>query len=77
MFRDEEGPVFHIHSTLGKGDTVLTGCIRGPSKAYLVVEAIILELLETGAVKELDQATGLKALRFSGGPAADHKTPDF
>ncbi len=44
----------------------LTGCIRGEAEVYLVAEVIFLELAETGAVKEFDEASGLKMLDLTG-----------
>lgn len=64
LFRDDGEPVFHLHGALGRGDTALMGCIRGESRVYLVAEVIILEMQDTGAVKELDPDTGLKMLNF-------------
>ena len=64
MFMDEEEPVFHLHGTLGRGDTTLMGCIRGESEVYLVAEVVLLEMTGTCAVKELDPASGLKMLKL-------------
>jgi predicted DNA-binding protein with PD1-like motif len=65
MFRDREGqPVFHLHGAIGRGDACLMGCVRGESEVYLVAEVIILELLDTGAMKDFDPASGLKMLTF-------------
>ncbi|SFG26011.1 Predicted DNA-binding protein with PD1-like DNA-binding motif [Desulfotomaculum arcticum] len=64
MFRDNGEPVFHLHSSLGKGDTVLTGCIRDDSEVYLVCEVIIVEITGTGAIKTFDAASGFKMLDF-------------
>ncbi|MDD1725149.1 MAG: DNA-binding protein [Methanospirillum sp.] len=38
-----EGPAVHIHMSAGRGDTVLTGCIRGNAEAFIIVEAVITE----------------------------------
>lgn len=66
MFRDSRGePLFHLHGTCGRGDLTLTGCVRGDgNEVYLVAEVILLELLETGTVKELEESSGLKMLNF-------------
>lgn len=65
IFWDNGEPALHLHATLGKGDIALMGCLRGESEVYLVVEVIILELLGTGAIKELDAVSQLKMLGFS------------
>ncbi|MCL6611639.1 MAG: DNA-binding protein [Peptococcaceae bacterium] len=65
MVRDSQGdPVFHLHGATGRGDITLTGCVRGENEIYLVAEVVLLELLETGAVKELEESSGLKMLNF-------------
>jgi len=64
LFRDDFEPVLHLHGTTGKGDQTLTGCIRGESQIYLVAEVIILELINTGTIKEFDAEFGFKMLNF-------------
>jgi predicted DNA-binding protein with PD1-like motif len=53
-----------MHASVGRGDETWTGCIRKDSQVYLVVEVILLELLESGAVRTLDDLTGLNLLGF-------------
>lgn len=65
LFRDDSGePVLHLHGAICRGDTTLMGCVRGEAGVYLVAEAIVLEMVDTGAVKEFDPSTGLKMLNF-------------
>lgn len=64
VFADEQGPHIHLHASLGRGDEPLTGCIREESRVYLVVEVIIMEILNSGGVRTLDEITGLNLLGF-------------
>jgi hypothetical protein len=64
LFTNSQGPQIHIHASMGKKNKVLTGCVRGNSKVFLVVEAIILELKGIRAQKEIDPATGLNLLKI-------------
>lgn len=64
LFREDGAPTFHLHGALGKGDKTLMGCIRGDSEVYLLAEVIILELIDTTAVRKFDQTSGLKILDF-------------
>lgn len=41
---EEDEPGLHIHGTMGREESVLTGCIRDFSEVYLVVELVIMEL---------------------------------
>ncbi len=64
IFTNSKGPQLHIHASMGKKNKVLTGCVRGKSKVFLVIEAVVLELKGIRAGKEVDPATGLNLLRI-------------
>jgi uncharacterized protein len=64
LFTNEKGPQIHIHGSMGKKQKVLTGCVRGRSKVFLVVEAIVFELIGVKATKSIDPATGLNLLEI-------------
>ncbi|MHB8155134.1 MAG: PPC domain-containing DNA-binding protein [Candidatus Omnitrophota bacterium] len=64
IFTNSKGPQIHIHASMGKKNKVLTGCVRGKSKVFLVIEAVILELKGIRANKEVDPATGLNLLKI-------------
>ena len=64
IFTNKSGPQIHIHSSMGKKQKVLTGCIRGKSKVFLVIEAVVFELKGLKATKSIDLKTGLNLLRI-------------
>lgn len=64
LFTNAKGPQIHIHASMGKKNKVLTGCVRGNSKVFLVIEAVLLELKGIKAQKDIDPATGLNLLRI-------------
>ena len=64
IFTNSKGPQIHIHASMGKKNKVLTGCVRGKSKVFLVVEAIIIELKGVRASKDIDPKTGLNLLKI-------------
>lgn len=64
LFTNALGPQIHIHASMGKKNKVLTGCVRGNSKVFLVVEAVILELKGVKASKDIDPKTGLNLLKI-------------
>lgn len=66
IFTNKSGPQIHIHVSLGKKKEVLTGCVRGKSKVFLVIEAIIFELKGVKATKSIDPNTGLNLLKILG-----------
>ena len=57
-------PVIHLHGALGREKETYTGCIRKDSLVYLVVEAVITEILGIEARKALDEKTGLVMLEL-------------
>lgn len=64
LFTNRQGPQIHIHASMGKKRKVLTGCVRGRSKVFLVIEAVILELKGVKASKDIDPQTGLNLLKI-------------
>jgi predicted DNA-binding protein with PD1-like motif len=64
LFTNSKGPQIHIHASMGKKNKVLTGCVRGNSKVFLVIEAVVLELKGVKASKDIDPKTGLNLLKI-------------
>ncbi len=64
IFSNKSGPQIHIHSSMGKKDNVLTGCVRLDSSVFLVIEAVVFELVGVKAAKEIDPQTGLNLLKI-------------
>lgn len=55
-------PSIHLHSSLGRGKEVLTGCIRKEGEVFLLVEAMIFEVLGMRVTRSLDERSGLELL---------------
>jgi hypothetical protein len=64
IFMNSKGPQIHIHSSMGKKSKSLTGCVRGKSKVFLVIEAVVFELKGVKALKDIDPSTGLNLLNI-------------
>jgi predicted DNA-binding protein with PD1-like motif len=63
IFPDEDGkPMLHMHVAAGRRDSTITGCVRTGVKTWQVAEVIMVELLETSAVRKLEPALGFKLL---------------
>jgi predicted DNA-binding protein with PD1-like motif len=63
IFPDENGqPVLHLHMACGRDNQTITGCIRPGVKVWHVMEAIIFEIVATGAARRMDPKTGFKLL---------------
>lgn len=64
IFTNKAAPQIHIHGSMGKKQKTLTGCVRGKSRVFLVVEAVVFELKGARATKSIDPRTGLNLLRI-------------
>jgi uncharacterized protein len=61
---DEAGrPVLHIHGALGRSGHTLTGCLRPGVATWLVLEAVLTEILGVRATRRHDPDTGFTLLQ--------------
>ena len=54
----------HLHGAIGRGTQTITGCIRRDSSVFLIMEAVVTEILGIDAHKVRDEATGAAMLKF-------------
>jgi uncharacterized protein len=66
---DNNGPHLHVHASIGREERVLTGCLRGEIITYIVVEAVITEIIGADVQREMDPVSGLCL------PLLKHKSP--
>lgn len=64
IFWQEDQPRVHFHGSYAKGDSVRSGCLREGSETFLVLEAVITEILDVNAVRELDEDSGMVLLKM-------------
>lgn len=64
IFWQDDQPKVHFHGAYGKRDSVKAGCLREGSEAFLVLEAVITEILDVNAVRELDPESGMVLLKM-------------
>jgi predicted DNA-binding protein with PD1-like motif len=64
VYPSDKGPKIHVHSSLGRGRESLLGCLREKASVYLIVEAVLFEILGVDARRELDEKSGLYLLSF-------------
>jgi predicted DNA-binding protein with PD1-like motif len=63
VFPDETGrPVLHLHAAFGRDDRTVAGCIRRGVNTWIVLEAVLVEIVGNDAVRRLDPATGFELL---------------
>jgi predicted DNA-binding protein with PD1-like motif len=53
-------PHIHLHASVGRGREALTGCLRKKAVVYIVIEAVIIELVGARIFRRSDPATGLE-----------------
>lgn len=64
LFRDEAGvPLVHMHMACGREGSTVTGCIRTGVRVWHVMEVILQELIDTTALRAMEQPLGLKLLQ--------------
>jgi len=64
----EDGkPVLHIHGALGRSGATVTGCLRRGVKTWLVLEAILYEIVGTKAMRLKDSRSNFSLLEPEGG----------
>jgi predicted DNA-binding protein with PD1-like motif len=64
LFPDEDGkPMLHMHVASGRRDATITGCVRTGVKVWQVAEVVLIELLDTSALRKLEPALGFKLLK--------------
>ena len=66
IFWKDNEPKVHVHSTIGREEKLLLGCIRKEAKIYLTIEAVILELEGAMVKRQLDEKTKLDLLYIGG-----------
>jgi predicted DNA-binding protein with PD1-like motif len=66
IFPHDGKPAIHLHGAYGKRDSVKAGCMRGEARAFLVLEAVILEMEGITATREPDPVSGMTLLRIVG-----------
>jgi len=64
IFWKGEEPVIHLHGAMGRLRETITGCIRKDISVYLIIEAVISEILGIDAHKALDGKTGIVTLKL-------------
>lgn len=62
VFWETDTPRIHFHGAFAKGDKIRAGCLRENAHAYLVIEAIIIEIEGINAVRRMDPDIGMPLL---------------
>ena len=64
IFWEGSEPRVHLHGAYGKRDEVRVGCMRKDSEAFLIIEAVIMEIEGVDAKRVLDPEVGLPLLKL-------------
>jgi len=65
IIKGEDGiPVLHMHASAGRSVRAHTGCTRAGVKVWQVMEVIVFEIIDSGAVRKSDPVTGFTLLSF-------------
>jgi predicted DNA-binding protein with PD1-like motif len=67
IFLNEKGkPKLHMHASFGRGEKVITGCVRLGMNVWLIGEVVMLELADAKAMRVVDKKTGFELLETEG-----------
>ncbi|WP_340820427.1 PPC domain-containing DNA-binding protein [Methanolobus sp. WCC4] len=64
IFREEGKPKIHLHSAAGRGDSTRTGCLRGESEVFMVVEVFIMEITGMPGERIFNPSKGFAPVTF-------------
>lgn len=67
IFWDGPEPKIHCHGAFARGDQVRGGCLREGAETFLVLEAVLTELLDIDAHRSLDAGSGMVLLELQEG----------
>ena len=66
IFTNEEGkPKLHMHTSFGRKDNTVTGCVRMGVDVWQIGEVVILELKGSSAKRAKNKETGFEFLEVS------------
>ena len=64
IFPNEQGvPVLHMHMACGRKRTTVTGCVRAGVRVWHVMEVVLVELVNTSAIRAFEPDTGFELLK--------------
>ena len=64
LFPDEQGnPLLHMHVACGRENKTTTGCVRQGVRVWQIMEAILIEITDSSALRAQDPELGLKLLQ--------------
>jgi uncharacterized protein len=63
IFWHGDEPLVHFHGSYGKRNEVKTGCMREGAETFIVLEAVIIEILGVVATREFDPVSKFKLLK--------------
>lgn len=61
-FKDE--PKVHLHGVFGRQDIVKMGCLREDPQVFLILEAIVMEILDVTVTRQLDEKSNMVLLKI-------------
>jgi predicted DNA-binding protein with PD1-like motif len=67
IFADDEGkPKLHMHTSFGRNENTVTGCVRMGVEVWQIGEVIVLELAGAQARRVIDKKTNFEFLEVEG-----------
>jgi len=64
IFWHKDEPKIHLHGVYGREDSVKMGCMRENPKVFLILEAVIMEVVDVNVKRELDEKSKMILLNI-------------
>ncbi|GAQ93933.1 predicted DNA-binding protein with PD1-like DNA-binding motif [Thermodesulfovibrio aggregans] len=61
-YKDE--PKIHLHGVYGREDSVKMGCLRENPEVFLIVEAVIMEIIDVNVARDFDEKSKMILLNI-------------
>ncbi len=63
IFWHKDEPKIHIHGVYTREDNVKMGCLREKAEVFLILEAVIMEIIDVNVTRELDERSKMVLLK--------------
>ncbi len=64
IFWHKEEPKIHLHGVYGREDSVKMGCMRENPRVFLILEAVIMEIVNINVTREVDEKSKMILLNM-------------
>jgi len=64
IFWYKDDPKIHLHGVYGREDSVKMGCMRDAPEVFLVLEAVVMEIINVKIIRDFDEKSEMILLKI-------------